>query len=171
MAVAFIALGSNLGDREANLRAALDAVGRAGRVTDVSSLYETDPVGPEQPLFYNAVCRIETELEPDTLLTALKAIEADLGRDPAGERWGPRVIDLDILMYGELTVDQPWLRIPHPRLSERAFVLVPFAEIAPDVDVPGMGRVRELAEAAGEAGVRLVKGQGWESEPVPDPGS
>ena len=124
-----LALGSNLGDRAANLRSAverLEAIGIA--VTKRSSIWETPPVPADQPEFLNAAIVAETELAPLDLLRALKAIEYDLGRRH-GRHWGPRPIDLDILFYGDQAIDLPDLTVPHPRIAERAFVLAPLAEV------------------------------------------
>ncbi|HLA19390.1 MAG TPA: 2-amino-4-hydroxy-6-hydroxymethyldihydropteridine diphosphokinase [Dehalococcoidia bacterium] len=163
MSTVYLGLGSNLGDREANLRDALRALWRMGRVESVSSLYETEPVGPPQPPFLNAACRFETGLEPRPLLRFLQGLEHELGRRPGGERWGPRPIDLDILLYEDRLVDEEGFVVPHPRLAERAFVLVPLAEIAAAVKHPELGKtVAQLQKAAGEQGVRRVAGAGWE---------
>lgn len=146
---AFIGLGSNMGEREENLRQAvraLDATPGVG-VVQVSSIYETEPVGgPAQPDYLNAVAEISTMLGPRALFEALMTIEHALGRDRAheDEHWGPRVIDLDLLSIGDLVVSDPDLEIPHPRLAERAFVLVPFSEIAPSIQIPGLGKVHDL---------------------------
>ncbi len=130
MITAYIGIGSNLDDPASYVRAAIEALRGLGEVRAVSSLYLTEPWGVEdQPKFVNAVAALETILSPMELLLALKAAEAELGREPDGERWGPRVIDFDILTYGSETVDEPGLTIPHPRMKERAFVLVPLAEI------------------------------------------
>ncbi|MDO8612256.1 MAG: 2-amino-4-hydroxy-6-hydroxymethyldihydropteridine diphosphokinase [Dehalococcoidia bacterium] len=164
MSTVYLGLGSNLGNREANLRAALRALWRMGRVEAVSSLYETEPVGgPPQPPFLNAACRFETGLEPRPLLRFLKGLEHELGRRPGGEQWGPRPIDLDLLLYEDRLVDEEGLVVPHPRLAERPFVLVPLAEIAAGVRHPVAGKtVTRLLKAAGEQGVRRVAGAGWE---------
>ena len=164
MSGVYLGLGSNLGDREANLRDALRALWRMGRVESVSSLYETEPVGgPPQPPFLNAACRFETGLEPRPLLRFLQGLEHELGRRPGGERWGPRSIDLDVLLYEDRRVDEEGLVVPHPRLAERAFVLAPLAGIAADVTHPELGKtVAQLLKAAGEQGVRRVAGGGWE---------
>ncbi len=164
MAAVYLGLGSNLGNREANLRAALRGLWRLGRVEAVSALHETGPVGgPAQPSFYNAACRLETGLEPRPLLRFLQGLEHELGRRPGGARWGPRPIDLDILLYEDRVVDEEGLVIPHPRLAERPFVLVPLAEIAADVRLPGDGRtVGELLSAVGTEGVRRVAEVGWD---------
>jgi len=160
----YLGLGSNLGNREANLRDALRGLWRMGRVEAVSSLYETEPVGgPEQPPFLNAACRFEIGLEPRPLLRFLQGLEHELGRRPEGERWGPRPIDLDVLLYEDRLLDEGDLVVPHPRLAERPFVLVPLAEIAAGVKHPVAGKtVAQLLKAAGEQGVRRVAGAGWE---------
>jgi len=160
----YLGLGSNLGNREANLRDALRGLWRMGRVEAVSSLYETEPVGgPPQPPFLNAACRFETGLEPRPLLRFLQGLEHELGRRPGGERWGPRPIDLDILLYDDRLVEEGDLVVPHPRLAERPFVLVPLAEIAADVKHAVAAKtVAQLLKAAGEEGVRRVAGAGWE---------
>jgi 2-amino-4-hydroxy-6-hydroxymethyldihydropteridine diphosphokinase len=130
-----LSLGTNLGDRLANLRAALAAL-RASpgiRLLAQSRIYETPAWGYEdQPAFLNMVVQAETDLEPRLLLTRLKSLEVDLGRTPTFH-WGPRLIDIDILFYGDLVLNTPELVIPHPRLQERAFVLVPLADLAPDL--------------------------------------
>jgi 2-amino-4-hydroxy-6-hydroxymethyldihydropteridine diphosphokinase len=141
---AFIALGSNLGDREALLRAALQRLPARGvRVLAVSSFLETVPVGgpPGQGLYLNAAAAVETVLAPRPLLGALLAIEAELGRvrDPR-ERCGPRTLDLDLLLYGDAVIDEKDLIVPHPRLHQRAFVLQPLAQIAPHVTHPRLHR-------------------------------
>lgn len=150
---AFIGLGSNVGDRLEHLRRALAAMEEKGlQVLRTSSIYETAPVGPPQPLFLNAVCAVETSLPPLRLLAVLKEVEAEVGRAP-GERWGPREIDLDLLLYGDETVAGPGLTVPHPRLTERAFVLVPLLEIEPDATLPSGQRLSVFAEPV-PAGVR-----------------
>ena len=131
MTRAAIGLGSNLGNPPANLRKAIEALSRAGTVRAISRFYASKPWGkPDQPDFCNAVAVVETALGPRQLLVLLKGLEEELGR-AAGERWGPRVIDLDILTYGDLTLNEPDLHIPHARLYERAFALVPLAEVDP----------------------------------------
>ena len=145
---AYVGLGANLGDREAMLRAALSSLGDMPtmEVRRVSSLYETAAVGvTEQPDFLNAVAEIGTSLPAMALLDALLNLENLLGRKRTF-RWGPRVIDLDLLLYGNEQIALPGLTVPHPRLRERAFVLVPLAEIAPQLTLPGDNRaVAELA--------------------------
>ncbi len=124
-----IGLGSNLGDPAANVRAGIDALGEVGTVTASSRLYRTKPWGrTDQPDFCNAAAIVETELSPRDLLQRIKELERTLGRKES-ERWGPRAIDFDILFYDELQLNEPGLQIPHPRLRERAFALVPLAEI------------------------------------------
>jgi 2-amino-4-hydroxy-6-hydroxymethyldihydropteridine diphosphokinase len=159
----YLGLGSNLGNREANLRMALSLLEPLCRVEVVSSLYETAPVGVEdQPPFYNAACRITTGLEPGALLRFLKRVEFEVGRRPGGPRWGPRPIDLDLLLYEDVVVESDDLVLPHPRLAERPFVLVPLAEIAPEARHPVLKRtVRELLAVAGEEGVTLTAPTGW----------
>jgi 2-amino-4-hydroxy-6-hydroxymethyldihydropteridine diphosphokinase len=159
----YLGLGSNLGNREANLRMALRLLEPLCRVEEVSSLYETAPVGLEdQPPFYNAACRITTGLEPGALLRFLKRVEFEVGRRPGGPRWGPRPIDLDLLLDDDVVVESGDLVLPHPRLAERPFVLVPLAEIAPEARHPVLDRtVRELLAVAGEEGVTLAAPAGW----------
>jgi 2-amino-4-hydroxy-6-hydroxymethyldihydropteridine diphosphokinase len=144
MTRAYVGLGANLGDREATIRAALDAL---PGVVAVSRLRETDPVGVvDQPRFLNGVAALETDLSARELLETLLEVERELGRERR-ERWGPRTIDLDLLLYGEETIDEPGLTVPHPRLHERRFALEPLAELAPNALIPGRGRVADaLAE-------------------------
>jgi len=146
------------------LRNALRGLWRMGRVEAVSSLYETEPAGgPAQPPFLNAACRFETGLEPLPLLRFLQGLEHELGRRPGGERWGPRPIDLDILLYEDRLVDEEGLVVPHPRLAERPFVLAPLAEIAADVKHPVVAKtVAQLLKTAGEQGARRVAEAGWD---------
>ena len=148
MESAYVAVGSNLGDREATIRAAvaaLDAEPDVG-VTAVSSLIETDPVGfLDQPRFLNGVAALETTRSARGLLGLLLAVEAAFGRDrAAAPAQGPRTLDLDLLLYGAERIDEPGLRIPHPRLHERAFVLGPLAELEPGLEVPGKGPIQTL---------------------------
>jgi 2-amino-4-hydroxy-6-hydroxymethyldihydropteridine diphosphokinase len=148
MAVAFIGLGANLGDRRRSIGAGVAALESTPGITvlRVSTLRETEPVGVvDQPRFLNGVVSIETRLPPRELLARLLEIEAALGRSRDTEtRYGPRVIDLDILLYDDVVLDEPGLTIPHPRLHERPFALEPLAELDPDAVVPGHGRVRDI---------------------------
>ena len=164
MATVYISLGANTGNREANLRMALHGLTRMARVEAVSSLDETDPLGlEEQPAFYNAVCRLETGLEPEALMRFLKTLEHEIGRRPGTERWGPRPIDLDILLYEERIIEGEELDVPHPRLAERAFVLVALAEIAPEaLDPRRKENIAKLAQSADASGVRRIKRAGWD---------
>jgi len=150
---AYVGLGANLGDREATIRRAVELVGELDSVAvvGVSSLRETEPWGPvEQPRYLNGAVAVETDLPPRELLEALLDVERRLGRARDDEeRWGPRTIDLDLLLYGDLVLDEPGLDVPHPRLHERKFALEPLAELAPDALVPGRGTVAELLRALG----------------------
>jgi len=149
---AYVGLGSNLGDREATIRRAVELLGeRPGvEVVAVSTLRDTDPVGYEdQPRFLNGAVALEVDLPPRALLEELLAVERELGRDrPQETRWGPRTIDLDLLLYGEEAVDEPGLTVPHPRLAERQFVLEPLYELAPELTLPDGRTVRDLAAPA-----------------------
>lgn len=147
MSRAYVGLGANVGEREATIRRALALLDADADldVVAVSTLRETDPVGMlDQPRFLNGVVAIETRLRPAELLARLLAVERTLGRSREGPRWGPRTIDLDLLVHGSEVVDEPGLHVPHPRLAERRFVLEPLAELDPDLDVPGAGRVATL---------------------------
>jgi 2-amino-4-hydroxy-6-hydroxymethyldihydropteridine diphosphokinase len=140
MTVAYVGLGSNLGDREAMIRRAASLI----EAVRLSTIRETAPWGYEdQPSFLNAVAEVDTTLGPRPLLDQLLAVEQELGRERTGPRWGPRAIDLDLLLYGDLTVDEPGLTVPHPRLTERLFVLEPLAELAPARKIPGNGTVSQ----------------------------
>ena len=143
MTLAYVGLGANVGPREVTLLRAVDLLAEADdvEVLAVSQLRETDPVGVvDQPRFLNGAVRIDTSLPPRALLELLLRIEQSLGR-VREERWGPRTVDLDLLVYGGLTVDEPGLRVPHPRLHERRFALEPLAELDPELVVPGLGSV------------------------------
>jgi 2-amino-4-hydroxy-6-hydroxymethyldihydropteridine diphosphokinase len=147
MHTAYIGIGSNLGERDATIRDALEllAADPELEVEAVSSIRETDPVGVlDQPRFLNAAIRLATDLAPHPLLERLLAVEQQLGRVRTGERYGPRTIDLDLLLYGHEIVDEPGLRVPHPRLAERRFVLEPLAELDPGLVVPGLGPIQAL---------------------------
>jgi 2-amino-4-hydroxy-6-hydroxymethyldihydropteridine diphosphokinase len=153
--LAYLGLGSNVGERRANLQAAVeDLWGHHVETLAASSVYETTPVGGvAQDDFLNACLRVETELEPHALLHACKAVEAALGRELAGPgyvRWGPRPIDVDVLLLGDEVVDAPDLQVPHRELVNRRFVLVPLLELDPDVVVPGAGRAADALAALGE---------------------
>ncbi len=159
---AYVALGANLDDPAAQIDAALAALAALPdtRLVARSRLYRTPAWGPVvQPDYLNAVAELATDLAPRALLDALLAIERALGRDRRGERYGPRRIDLDLLVHGDARIDEPGLALPHPRLAERAFVLVPLAEIAPALEVPGLGRVDALLaalDAKQRSGVRAL---------------
>jgi 2-amino-4-hydroxy-6-hydroxymethyldihydropteridine diphosphokinase len=139
---AYVGLGANLGDRAATIRKAAGMLGKHR----LSTVRETEPWGydDEQPAFLNAVAEIDTGLTPRELLARLLAIECELGRRRDGPRHGPRTIDLDLLLYGDEVVDEPGLTVPHPRLHERLFALEPLLELAPDLVLPGHGRVADL---------------------------
>ncbi len=148
MTTAFVGIGSNLGERERQIEAALDLLAAEDGIelVAVSTLRETDPVGYlDQPAFLNGAARVETDLSAQDLLARLLAIELELGRVRGdGPRFGSRTIDLDLLVYGRETIDEPGLTVPHPRLAERRFALEPLAELDPALDVPGLGPVRGL---------------------------
>lgn len=147
---AYVALGSNLNDPARQVRSGLDALAGLDvvRLAARSSLYRTPPMGPAgQPDYVNAVAAIDTALPPLTLLDRLLDIERRHGRVRDGERWGPRTLDLDLLLHGETRLCDDRLTLPHPGIAARVFVLAPLAEIAPDLDIPGLGLVRELLAA------------------------
>jgi 2-amino-4-hydroxy-6-hydroxymethyldihydropteridine diphosphokinase len=161
LAVAYLGLGSNLGEREENLRHALTLLSLKVKLKEVSSIYETEPVGyKEQPLFLNLVCRITTDLPPEELFHLIKDIETRMGRVPSKQRNLPRIIDIDILFYKDKIMDTLNLTIPHPRLQDRAFVLIPLEEIAPDLVHPRLGKsITQLANnVEGQEGVWKYKG-------------
>lgn len=144
---AYVGLGSNLGDSAAIVRCAFESLATIAqtRVIARSRLFRTAPFGPvQQPHFVNAAAGLLTQLEPRALLAQLRDIEIALGREPVRVRWGPRTIDLDLLVLGRERLDDSDLRLPHPGIAARAFVLVPLADIARDLDVPGAGRVSDL---------------------------
>ena len=155
MNTAYVALGANLGDPRATVLAAFAALANLpdSRIVHCSSLYRTAPVGiTEQPEFVNAVAQLETDLAPEALLDALLEIEQRFGRIRA-ERNGPRTLDLDILLYDDLVIDTPRLILPHPRLHLRAFVLYPLADLAPDLALPGRGRLTAWLPAVANQGI------------------
>ncbi|MDX1500490.1 MAG: 2-amino-4-hydroxy-6-hydroxymethyldihydropteridine diphosphokinase [Woeseiaceae bacterium] len=157
-ALACIGLGSNLDDPAAQIRRALAHLAELpdSDLFLVSSLYRSAPLGPvAQPDFVNAVAAMTTRLTPRALLAHLKAAEQGLGRQPA-ERWGPRVIDLDLLVHGDAVVDEPDLVVPHPGIAGRNFVLLPLAEIAPDLVIPGLGPVADIPVSADEPRIERI---------------
>jgi 2-amino-4-hydroxy-6-hydroxymethyldihydropteridine diphosphokinase len=144
---AFVGLGANLGDRRASLQQALELLGgeEGIDVVAVSTFRDTEPVGyVDQPRFLNAAAALETDLEPRELLDRLLAVERALGRTRDGPRFGPRTVDLDLLIYGVVRVTEPGLQVPHPRLHERRFALEPLAELDPELEIPGRGPVWAL---------------------------
>ena len=156
---AYVALGSNLDEPRLQVERAMAALGELpeSRCVLGSSLYRSRPLGPvQQPDFVNAVAGLITALEPAALLRELQALEARLGRDRPAVHWGPRRIDLDLLVYGAVRICRPGLELPHPGIAERAFVLVPLAEIAPDLVVPGVGRVTELVARVDSTDLRRL---------------
>ena len=158
----FLSLGSNMGDRYNNLEWALHALSQKMGMGQVSSIYDTTPVGNiVQPRFLNLVCAATTSLMPIELLTFIKEIETDMGRQP-GPPNSPRPIDIDILFYGDQIINIPGLIIPHPRLTERAFMLVPLAEIAPDFIHPVVGKkIRQILKALNVGMDEVIK---WENK-------
>lgn len=151
----YLALGTNLGERTANLKATVAALSPLIVVSQTSPVYETPPWGlTDQPAFLNMVLKGETTLPPQELLDRLKRLEIELGRVP-GPHWGPRKIDLDILFYDEIVLTSPGLTIPHPHLHERAFVLVPLADLAPELVHPVLGKtIRQLLTEVDTTGVK-----------------
>lgn len=156
---AVISIGSNLGERRANLQGAVNSLADTPDVwvTDVSPVYETEPVGaPEgSKLFLNAVLLLDTTLSARTLLERAMAVESAYGREAGGERNAPRTLDVDLIVLGDRRADEADLVLPHPRAAERAFVLVPWLDIEADAQIPGVGPVRELVEKIGREGVQL----------------
>ena len=151
----FLGLGSNVGDREDYMMQALTAIGglEKSRIQDISSIYETEPWGKkDQGIFLNQVVEVETQLNPHELLKMCKKIEKKCERKH-GEVWGPRTMDIDLLCYGDQVVKETTLQVPHPRLMERRFALIPLDEIAPNLFIPGLGMtVREALEACSDTG-------------------
>jgi 2-amino-4-hydroxy-6-hydroxymethyldihydropteridine diphosphokinase len=155
--VAYIGIGANLGGPEGQVRRAIMELGQvpASRLLGASSLYQTRPLGPAgQPDYVNAVAALETWLAPEDLLAGLQAIEAAHGRKRNGVRWGARTLDLDLLLFGMAVLDTPGLRVPHPELARRPFVLVPLSDLAPaDLLIPGAGLLGDLLAACPRDGV------------------
>ena len=150
MARAYVGLGANVGPREETLRQGVELLATEDgvEVVGVSTLQETDPVGVvDQPRFLNGAVAVGTTLSPRELLDVLLGIERTLGRVRDGTRWGPRTIDLDLLVFADEVVDEPGLRVPHPRLQERGFALEPLAELDPGLVIPGAGRVLDILSA------------------------
>jgi 2-amino-4-hydroxy-6-hydroxymethyldihydropteridine diphosphokinase len=160
---AYLALGANIGDRRESMRTAVRLLreGGACRITAASSLYLTKPVGLEdQPDFLNAVVEVRTGLSPRELLDYCRKIEETMGRQRT-IRWGPRVIDIDILLYSDRRIDEDGLVIPHPRMVERAFVLVPLAEIAPDIEIAPGSTARDAVARVGGQGIVKLEESSW----------
>src|SRR5262245_226130 len=156
---AYVGVGSNLRDPRAQVSRAFDALARLPRskLVSRSPLYHTPPFGEVvQPAFVNAVAGLLTQLTPEEMLDALRRLEKELGREPPRERWGPRLIDLDLLVLGGEKRATDALTLPHPGIAERDFVLYPLADIAGDLDVPGVGRVSRLRAAVADRGVRRL---------------
>jgi 2-amino-4-hydroxy-6-hydroxymethyldihydropteridine diphosphokinase len=157
---AYIGLGSNLADPQAQVEAAffaLDALPQT-RLLCRSRLYVSAPWGRlDQPEFINAAAEIETELSPRDLMQALLAVERTFGRTRNGDRWGPRILDLDLILYGDRVVDEPGLHVPHPHLHERAFVLQPLADIAPQIDIPGHGPIGRVLAGVDTSGCQVLE--------------
>jgi 2-amino-4-hydroxy-6-hydroxymethyldihydropteridine diphosphokinase len=150
--IGHLGLGSNVGDRRAHLQAAVDALGEHGvRVVASSSVYDTEPVGEvlDQPEFLNAVVRVEADLEPEALLDACKAVERELGRQVGGVRHGPRPIDVDVLLLGDVSYESERLTLPHAEVTSRRFVMVPLLEVSPEVALPDGSLVAAALEALG----------------------
>ncbi|TXH05058.1 MAG: 2-amino-4-hydroxy-6-hydroxymethyldihydropteridine diphosphokinase [Nevskiaceae bacterium] len=156
MATAYIALGANLGRPDQQVRDALERLSQTEGIglQSCSPLYRSAPLGPaDQPDYCNAVCAVETVLTPEALLAELLAQERLAGRVRNGDRWGPRLLDLDLLHVEGVKRETLWLKLPHPEIARRNFVLVPLADIAPALEIPGLGRVDELARDIGRDGL------------------
>lgn len=156
---AYIGLGANLKDPPAQVREALQLIGaRPGlRVAATSQLYRSAPLpgSGEQPDYCNAVCAVDTDLNPDRLLAHLHAVERSMGRERPPQRWAPRLIDLDLLHYERVRMKTSRITLPHPELHRRNFVVAPLAEIAPELELPGLGRVDALAQQLGRDGLAI----------------
>ncbi len=158
----YVGIGSNLETPAQQVRGAFAAMAHLPQTAVVarSSLYVSTPMGRgDQPDFVNAVIRLDTGLPPHVLLEELQRIEHEAGRVRTGERWGPRTLDLDVLVYGEQRIADERLAVPHPGVAERSFVIVPLAELAPDLVIPGQGRVADLAAVVELEGLRLLEGE------------
>ncbi len=156
---AYVGIGSNLGDSRGHVHRALESLGALPqtRLVARSSLYASAAFGPvEQPEFLNAVAALLTQLSVDAFFDALRALESALGRTPPRQRWGPREIDLDLLVFGRTVRADERLTLPHPGIAARDFVLFPLQELAPDLEVPGVGVVRDLAAAVEDRGLRRM---------------
>ncbi|MGX2039123.1 2-amino-4-hydroxy-6-hydroxymethyldihydropteridine diphosphokinase [Methylocaldum sp. MU1018] len=156
---AYIGLGANLGDAIEAIRSARSAIGRVAGIREsaFSSLYRSAPMGPaDQPDYVNAVMSVETTLKPLDLLRELQAIETAHGRVRKGERWGPRTLDLDLLLFGRERMASEVLTVPHPGIADREFVLYPLQEIAPDLDVPGKGPLADLVRKCPRRGLQVI---------------
>ncbi len=156
---AFVALGANLGEPVAALKRALAAIAEieGTRVVSASSFYSTAPIDSSGPDYVNAVCEVATTLEPSALLHALQRIENDNGRvRPAGVHNAPRTLDLDVLLFDGQTIQTPELTVPHPRMHLRAFVLVPLVEIAPEVEIPGLGKARNYLTSVADQEISKI---------------
>lgn len=166
MIVAVLGFGGNIGDSRKLIAAAIERLAANPRIAveEVSSLYLTPPWGKtDQPPFLNAAARIETSLQPRSLLNAILDVERALGRERI-ERWGPRTIDIDILLFGSIEIDEPWLHIPHPRLTERAFALKPLIDVMPDAMIGGR-TAKEWLELADSTGMQRTAEPGWHKRP------
>ncbi|MGH8937633.1 MAG: 2-amino-4-hydroxy-6-hydroxymethyldihydropteridine diphosphokinase [Acidimicrobiia bacterium] len=163
--MAAIGLGSNLGDRRGHLRAAVQGLREQGELVGVSSLYETEPLGgPEQGPYLNAVVLLDTELTPSELLEACLELERATGRERR-ERWGPRTLDLDLLLYGTEEVDQPGLTVPHPALADRRFVVEPLLELWPEARMPDGQPIGDFWADLLHQQAEIVQGPGWATPP------
>lgn len=165
MHTAYVGLGANLGDPPAQLNSALRAIARLPqtRIDAVSRFYRSAPMGPaDQPDYCNAVCRVETALAPRALLEALIGIERTAGRERGVERWGPRLLDLDLLHVDGLALHEPGLHLPHPGLMQRNFVLVPLAELAPTLVIPPFGEIAPAAAQIGREGLEVWQGASFD---------
>ncbi len=160
---AYVALGSNLAEPAQQVQTAFDALASlpGSQLIARSGLWRSRPMGPQdQPDFVNAAAGLLTTVDPRTLLASLQAIERRLGKTTPVIRWGPRVIDLDLLVFGDLQIDEDGLVLPHPALHQRNFVLYPLAEIAAELQVPGLARVRRLRDGAPAAGIERLAARG-----------